>query len=131
MRIAGHGIDVVEVARIARMLEEHGERFLDRCFTAAERETGAGSRRRAEHLAARFAAKEAVLKALGTGLTRGITWTDIEVVPLPTGQPTVRLHAAAQAIASDRGITEWHLSLTHTEGHAMASVIAVATDDAG
>lgn len=126
MRIAGHGIDIVEVARIDRMLKEHGDRFLARCFTPAEQEIGRGSKRESEHLAARFAAKEAVLKALGTGLTQGISWTDIEVVRLPSGEPQIRLRGKAASIAAERGIGEWHLSLSHTATHAVASVIAIA-----
>jgi phosphopantetheine--protein transferase-like protein len=78
MRILGHGIDLVEIARIQRMLADHGERFLERCFTPAEREYAEPARRREEHLAARFAAKEAVLKAMGTGLDDGLAWTEIE-----------------------------------------------------
>jgi holo-[acyl-carrier protein] synthase len=128
MRIAGHGIDLVEVDRIARMIADHGEHFLSRCFTAAEREHGAGSKREAEHLAARFAAKEAALKALGTGLTHGISWTDIEVIRHPSGQPTIRLRGEAAAIAARLGIGQWHLSLSHTATHAIASVIAVADE---
>ena len=90
MHIVGHGIDLVEVSRIAELLERHGERFLERCFTAAERGySDASVKRREEHLAARFAAKEAVLKALGTGWRDGIAWTDIEVVRRPSGQPLV------------------------------------------
>ncbi len=128
MRIAGHGIDIVEVARVGRMLSEHGERFLSRCFTAGERDAGAGSRREAEHLAARFAAKEAALKALGTGLTRGISWTEIEVVRDAGGRPGLAVAGRAAAVAAEQGITGWHVSLSHTETHAIASVIAVADE---
>lgn len=128
MRIAGHGIDIVEVARVGRMLHEHGERFLLRCFTAGEREAGAGSRREAEHLAARFAAKEAALKALGTGLTRGISWPEIEVVRDASGRPGLVLTGRAAEVAAELKITQWHVSLSHTETHAVASVIAVADD---
>lgn len=124
MSIVGHGIDMVEVARIAGMLAEHGDRFLERCFTPAEQEIGAGSRRRHEHLAARFAAKEAVLKALGTGLTSGIAWTEIEVVKLASGAPTLRLTGAAAIHADRLGVSRWWISLSHTDTHAIASVIA-------
>ena len=126
MRIAGHGIDLVEVARIARLIDDHGQRFLDRCFTAHERGCAEGTKRRAEHLAARFAAKEAVLKALGTGLTGGIAWTDIEVVRQDSGAPSIRLHNEAAKLAASSGVSRWLVSLTHTGGHAAASVIAVA-----
>jgi len=123
MRIIGHGVDIVEVARIRAMLEEHGDRFLNRCFTAGERGYATTRRRAAEHLAGRFAAKEAVLKAIGTGWRGGIAWTDIEVHLLPSGQPEVELHRAAAAAARQLGIREWKLSISHTEQYAMASVI--------
>jgi holo-[acyl-carrier protein] synthase len=124
MRIIGHGIDITEVARIGRMHAEHGDRFLERCFTAGERAYAGDRKRRDEHLAGRFAAKEAVLKALGTGWDKGIAWTDVEVVLLPSGQPTVRLSGRAAEIANDLGIAEWSLSISHTEAHAIASAIA-------
>jgi holo-[acyl-carrier protein] synthase len=124
--LLAHGIDIVEVPRIAKMLGEHGERFLDRCFTAAEREYCLAGKRRDEHLAARFAAKEAVLKALGTGWKNGIAWTDVEVVRDQSGAPSVRLHGAAAAAARERGIGAWSLSLSHTEGYAVASAIGLA-----
>ncbi len=123
MRIIGHGVDIVEVARIGAMLEEHGERFLTRCFTDGERGYATGRKRAAEHLAGRFAAKEAVLKAIGTGWRSGIAWTDIEVHLLPSGQPEIELHRMAAAAAMQLGITEWKLSISHTEQYAMASVI--------
>lgn len=127
MTIVGHGIDLVEVARIAAMLDEHGQRFLDRCFTPAEQAYKAGSRRRIEHLAARFAAKEAVLKALGTGLTGGINWTDIEVTNDDAGAPVLTLRGSARVAARRRGMLRWMVSLSHTDSLAMASVLAMGT----
>lgn len=127
MRIIGHGIDITEVARIGKMITEHGDHFLERCFTEGERAYSDGHRRRDEHLAARFAAKEAVLKALGTGWRNGIGWTDVEVVLLPSGQPTVRLAGQAARIAGELGITDWSLSMSHVETHAVASAIATGT----
>ena len=124
MRIIGHGVDIVEVARIAAMLEDHGERFLIRCFTPGERGYAQSRKRAAEHLAGRFAAKEAVLKALGTGWRSGIAWTDVEVHLLPSGQPELSLHRVAAEAARKAGISRWHLSISHTERHAVASVIA-------
>ncbi len=126
--VIAHGIDLVEVERVARLVAAHGARFLERVFTPGEREHGAGSRRHAEHLAVRFAAKEAVLKALGTGLAGGIAWVDVEVTRDAEGRPGVRLHGAAQAAAEARGIGGWHLSLTHSAGLAAASVIATSGD---
>ena len=123
--IVGHGIDVVEVARVAELVERHGERFLARCFGPAERAyaESRSPRRRAEHLAARFAAKEAALKVLGTGLRGGICWTDIEVVRDGAGCPSLRLSGRAGEVAAERGIASWHLSLTHTATLAYASAI--------
>ena len=125
MRIIGHGIDLVEVARIAAMLESHGTRFVQRVFTPGEVERGAGSRREAEHLAARFAAKEAALKALGTGWSEGVAWTDIEVVRLASGQPSLSVTGRAAELASQQGVREWRVSISHTDTHAMASVISI------
>ncbi|MBI1368081.1 MAG: holo-[acyl-carrier-protein] synthase [Planctomycetes bacterium] len=125
MVVIGHGIDLTETARIAEMVRKHGERFLERCFTEAERAYAAGSTKREhEHLAARFAAKEAVLKALGTGWRDGIAWTDIEIVREPSGRPMVKLSGMAATVAAGLGIRAWHVSLSHTHTHAMASAIA-------
>jgi holo-[acyl-carrier protein] synthase len=125
MTILGHGIDLVSVQRIAEIADRHGERFLARCFTPAERGYSLASRRAHEHLAARFAAKEAALKALGTGWRAGIAWTDAEVISLPSGQPTLLLHGRARQIADEAGIQRWLLSLTHADGYAAASAIAL------
>lgn len=124
MTIRGHGLDLIETRRIGDVLDRHGERFLDRVFTAAEREGSTGLRRRVEHLAGRFAAKEAVAKALGTGVSDGMSWTEIEIVAQASGQPSVRLHGRAAAVAVRAGITSWSLSITHTSDHAAASAIA-------
>jgi holo-[acyl-carrier protein] synthase len=128
MDVIGHGVDIVAIRRIEAMLEEHGERFIQRCFTEAERRyADAGSRRRAERYAARFACKEAVLKALGTGLRDGIAWTDIEVVNEPSGRPRLRLSGRCAELATELGIGAWHVSLSHAGeagGFAVASVIA-------
>ena len=124
MRILGHGIDLVETDRIAGMIDDHGERFLQRCFTEAEqRYAAANPSRRIEHLAGRFAAKEAILKVLGTGWSGGIAWTDAEVVREPSGKPTIRLHGRAAAVAEELGIAHWWLSISHVRTHAMASAI--------
>lgn len=125
MRIIGHGIDLTSTQRIARMVAEHGEQFLTRVFSERELAYALGRKRRDEHLAARFAAKEAVLKALGTGWSGGIGWTDVEVTLQPSGAPGVQLHGKALEIASSMGVTSWLLSLTHTDDMAMASAIAV------
>jgi holo-[acyl-carrier protein] synthase len=125
MVILGHGIDLVSVQRIERMLHDHGDRFKSRCFTPAEQGYAeSGSLRCAERYASRFAAKEAVLKALGTGWRDGIAWTDMEVVRQPSGQPTIRLSGRCAQIADERGISTWWLSLSHIDDMAVASVIA-------
>ncbi|MFG0326428.1 MAG: holo-ACP synthase [Phycisphaerales bacterium JB037] len=121
-----HGIDLVEVERIADLLVRHEDRFPERCFTEAERAyCDDRGRRRPEHYAARFAAKEAVMKALGTGLRHGISWTDIEVTRDGAGAPGVRLSGVAQSRAESLGVRSWLISLTHTDRAAMASVIAL------
>jgi holo-[acyl-carrier protein] synthase len=125
MPIFGHGIDIVETSRIREMVLEHGERFLTRCFTPGELEyCTANTKRYYEHLAARFAAKEAVLKVLGTGWRGGIAWTDVEVIKHASGQPHVRLSGECQRIADGHRIQRWHLSMSHIETHATASAIA-------
>ena len=127
MGTLAHGIDLVEISRIADMVDRHGQRFLTRCFTEGELAyANANRKRRNETLAARFAAKEAVLKVIGTGWRDGIQWTDVEVIRQPSGQPTVKLSGEAAKVADKLGLTTWAISLTHTDKHAMAS--AVATD---
>ncbi len=125
MSILAHGIDLVEIPRFAELLDKHPERFLDKCFTAGERAyADANPKRRLEHLAARFAAKEAAMKALGTGWAAGVTWQDVEVAREDSGAPILLLHNLAQTRAQEMGAARWLLSLTHTEHYAQASVIA-------
>lgn len=125
MRIIGHGVDLTEVPRIERMLESHGRRFVERCFTAEERAYAeSGRRQRAERYAARFAGKEAVLKSLGTGLSGGARWTDIAIVNEPSGRPIVRLGGRCAEMASAMGVRVWHVSLSHVGPLALASAIA-------
>ena len=122
--IRGHGIDIVEIARLKRSVEEHGQRFLDRVYTQAEQAYCArNAKRYYEHLAGRFAGKEAVLKVLGTGWRGGIAWTDIEILPEPAGRPVVTLSGESARIATALGITQWHISISHIETHATASAI--------
>jgi holo-[acyl-carrier protein] synthase len=124
MPIVGHGIDIVETARIREMALEHGQRFLDRIFTPLEQAyCDARPKRYYEHLAGRFAAKEAVLKVLGTGWRHGIAWTDIEVANHESGQPTLNLSGEVVRIAGELGITRWWISISHIETHATASAI--------
>lgn len=119
-----HGIDICPVERVARMLAEHGDSFTSRCFTAGEIAHCEKDKRRDEHYAARFAAKEAVLKALGTGWSGGIAWTDVEVVTEPNGAPRVALQGKAAEEALRRGVRSWAISLSHAGGMAIASAIA-------
>jgi len=115
------GVDMIEIERVAQVVAAHGDRFLDRVFTPAEL---AYCRGRSSSLAARFAAKEAVAKALGTGIWRqGVNWTDIEVLSNPeTGAPVLHLHEAAAALAQDQGLTVWSISLSHDRSQAIAFV---------
>ncbi len=124
MPVLGHGIDLTEVDRIEQMLADHGERFLERCFTPREIADAGEGPRKVEHLAARFAAKEAALKALGTGWAQGVGWTEVAVHRAESGKPELVVTGRAAALAAERGITRWHVSLTHTKDHAVASVIA-------
>lgn len=121
--IVGSGIDLTEIGRIQKSVERYGQRFLDRVFTAAEQAYCKRKRNAAESLAARFAAKEAGAKALGTGISYGVTWREIEVVREPSGRPSLQFHGRAAAIAARLGATHAALSLTHTDALAMASVI--------
>lgn len=124
MHVIGHGIDLVNNARIGRMLDTHGRRFVERCFTENEQTYAeSGGRRRVERYAARFACKEAVMKVLGTGWRAGMAWRDIEVVRLPSGQPAVELTGRTAAIADQLGITDWRISLSHTDDCSVASVL--------
>jgi holo-[acyl-carrier protein] synthase len=125
MSARAHGIDLVEVARIERMIADHGDRFLERVFTVHERgDCDTTPSRRAERLAARFAVKEAALKALGTGWRSGIAWTDVETRLEPSGAPVLRLHGRAQELATEQGLERWLVSISHAGGMATASVIA-------
>ena len=114
------GVDIVEVDRIDRAILRHGDRFFKRFFTSGELIEARGH---TPALAARFAAKEAVAKALGTGI--GVVgWKDIEIHNGPARQPLLRLHAEAERVAKEMGLTEWSISLSHTHEHAMAIAVA-------
>ena len=119
------GVDLIEIARVKRILDHHGNRFLERVFTPAEI---AYARGRPGELAARFAAKEAVAKALGVGMRMiardGIGWREAEILGNRRGQPLVHLHGRAAERAAKLGLTEWSVSLSHTEEHAIALVVA-------
>ncbi len=124
--ILGLGIDLVDVARIERALQRFGPRFLDRILCDAEQRHCQAQPAPGVSVAARFAAKEAVSKAFGTGIGAELGWKDIEVVRLPSGQPSVQLHGAGVELLKSRGGRSIHLSITHTASHA--SAVAVIED---
>jgi holo-[acyl-carrier protein] synthase len=121
--IVGTGIDIAEVPRIRAAIERHGERFLQRVFTEGEIRYCESKANRVERYAARFAAKEAGMKALGTGWNHGVRWRDLEVARKPGGRPSLMLHGKAAEFANRLGATNIALSLTHTAEMAMAQVI--------
>jgi len=129
MKIVTHGIDLVDTPRIEQMMNRHGQRFLDRVFTAAEQDYANANRDSIEKLAGRFAAKEAVLKLLGTGWRGKIAWTDIEIVNNNFGRPKVTLSGEVKRIADELSITDISISITHTANFAIASAVALADPD--
>ncbi len=118
------GLDIIGISRLEQAIQRWGGRFLERVFTQQELEECTGN---AASLAARFAGKEAVLKALGTGLADGIHWTNVEILRDAIGAPHVHLHGRAKEIAYRRHLHHWRISLTHSDG--MAAAIAIAWDD--
>jgi holo-[acyl-carrier protein] synthase len=121
------GVDIIEVERIDRAILRHGQRFFDRFFTAQELIDCGG---RTPALAARFAAKEAVSKALGTGIG-DVGWKDIEVVNGERREPILRLHSTAEAVAEELGLVAWSISLSHTHEHAVAVAVALPANAYG
>jgi holo-[acyl-carrier protein] synthase len=121
--IVGSGIDIAEVPRIRAALERFGNRFLQRIFTAGEIRYCDSKANAVERYAARFAAKEAAMKALGTGWNHGVRWRDCEVVRLPGGRPTITFHGRAAEFAAKLGVKNTALSLSHTTEQAIAQVI--------
>ena len=121
--ILGTGVDLAEVDRIKQSVERFGDRLVTRIFTDREIAYVERKANRFERYAARFAAKEAGMKALGTGWHRGIHWKDFEVINLPSGRPTLLLHGQAEKIAEQMGVKTIQLSLTHTNTDGLAYVI--------
>src|SRR5690242_14692953 len=121
--ILGTGIDICDVPRIAGSILRFGDRFLNRVFTSAEIQYCQSKKNSAERFAARFAAKEAAMKVLGTGASCGVTWTSIEVAHAPGGRPTLRLHGTTADLAEQLGVKRISLSVTHSENSAIAIVI--------
>ncbi|MCP4259509.1 MAG: holo-[acyl-carrier-protein] synthase [Planctomycetes bacterium] len=125
MGIIAHGIDLVDCPRIEAMIERHGERFIQRVFTAAEQAYAEANKNEIEKLAGRFAAKEAVLKLMGTGWRGKIAWTDVEIINNSSGQPEVTLGGEVEKIAGKLGIKHISVSITHTANFAIASAVAL------
>ena len=121
--IVGTGIDIAEVPRIRQSIERFGDRFLQRVFTDGEIRYCDSKANRFERYAARFAAKEAAMKALGTGWNHGVRWRDCEVIRMPGGRPTIAFHGKAGEFAAKLGTKNAALSITHTAEHAFAQVI--------
>jgi len=125
MAVVGHGVDVIEVDRIRRMMADHPERFVQRTYTEKEIAYADREKRRAEVYAGRFAAKEAVMKVLGTGWRRGVAFREIEILQHPSGEPYVVLHGRTAEVAQARGIARLWISISHIREIAMASAIGV------
>jgi holo-[acyl-carrier protein] synthase len=123
MSVIGIGVDLVECARIERSLERFGDRFLHRVFTDGEIEYSMSMKFPARHLAARFAAKEAVSKAFGTGIGKAMGWRDIDVHKKPSGEPFLVFGGGADKLAKERGVKNALITLSHSEQHAVACIV--------
>ena len=125
MAIVSIGSDLCQISRIEDVLERRGEGFCARIYSDSERAyCDARPRSRANHYAGRFAVKEAVMKALGTGWRSGVRWVDIETTREPGQAPMIELHGRTKELAAERGISRWHLTITHDAGLALAFVVA-------
>ncbi len=124
MNILGIGTDIIECLRIAQMIERHGELFIRRVYTEHEIAYCSTKKASTQHYAGRWAAKESVLKVLGTGWKKGISWRDIEVRNKPSGAPTITLYAGARDVAEQLGIQKLHISISHCRSHATAYSVA-------
>ena len=129
-KILGIGTDITECLRIAQMIERHGEQFINRVYTADEVRYCQSRRQSTQHFAARWAAKQAVLKALGVGTRPGLAWTDIEIRKAPSGRPTVAVRGALKDIVEQLGVAEVLVSLAHCRTHATAYAVALAREEA-
>lgn len=128
MTVIGIGTDIVECLRIAKMIERHGELFINRVYTDHEIEYCRARKAATQHYAGRWAAKEAVLKALGTGWRRGISWRDIETRNEPGGKPTIAMCGGARDVVEQLRIGQMLISISHCRSHATATAIAVAAE---
>jgi holo-[acyl-carrier protein] synthase len=123
MSVLGIGVDLVECARIEHSIERFGDRFLNRIFTPGEIEYSKSMKYPARHLAARFAAKEAISKAFGTGIGKAMGWRDIDVQKKPSGEPFLVFTGGAEELAKQRGVKNALITLSHTDHHAMAMIV--------
>jgi len=121
--IVGTGVDIAETARLEQALERHGERFVKRLYTPREIAYCEGFKNRAERYAARFAAKEAAFKALGTGWAEGVRWLDVEITHQPSGKPELALTGRAEELARQLGVTRAAVSISHSDRYVVAQVI--------
>jgi holo-[acyl-carrier protein] synthase len=128
MRVLGIGTDIIECLRIAHMIERHQETFINRVYTPLEIRYCQSRKQATQHFAGRWAAKEALLKALGTGWRRGISWRDIEIRNEEGGKPVVGLRGGARDIVEKLGIREMLVSISHCRSHAMAYALALGTE---
>lgn len=128
MRIHGIGIDLVDTGRIQDSIDRFGDRFIDRVFTEAEKAYCSAMNASERNYAARFAAKEAIAKALGTGIGVDLAWRDMEILRDAKGKPSAKLTGAGKAFMERNGIVEIQISLSHAENHAAANAIAIAYD---
>ena len=129
MNVIGIGTDIVECLRIAQMIERHGELFLGRVFTSLEIDYCSSRKAATQHYAGRWAAKEAVLKAMGTGWSRGIRWKDLEVRTEMSCKPLVQIEGTAWEICQEKGITDFQLSISHCRSHATAFAVALGKEE--
>lgn len=123
--IVGLGTDIVEIVRIGKMVERHGELFLNRVYTADEIRYCQRRRECYQHFAGRWAAKEAVMKTLGTGFVKGVSWRDIEVQSLQSGQPVIKFYGATKEFCAGLGIDDVLITISHCRAYATATAIAV------
>ena len=128
MNVVGQGIDLVDIAEMRRWTEDARDPLIPRCFVQAELDEVGDGIDRIERLAGRFAAKEAVLKAIGTGFGAGVAFTDVMICRAPGAAPEVRLSGGAAQAAAALGVTAWHISISHAGGIAIASVLALGME---
>jgi holo-[acyl-carrier protein] synthase len=126
MSVVGHGLDIIECSRVAEVMERHGDRFVERVLTPRERDYVDTKRDPVMHVAGRFAAKEAILKSIGTGWRGTVSWQDMEIINNTSGQPQVTLSGESARVAATLGIARILVSISHTPNYAAASAIAVS-----